>query len=231
MMEFILLLFSFALAGWIVCGLIRPDVAAPFLRKPTRMKVIGIFFVLFTIFGLILSYVQAPGNNSSAVLKAPSQEQQIETALATMGTKLKSYEHDELLDDNEGNGSKGYRLKTDRGNVIAYFKDDKLYSLRWADRDLYKEGKTLVKLSDYKLTEDEQILMLARLQDAIKSSLHDPDSAEFENLYNWYCEKTPEGITVKSWLRAKNAFGAKIKRSFVAELSPDGSNIRNLQWL
>lgn len=231
MMDIILLLFSFALAGWIVCGLIRPDVAAPFLKKPTRMKVIGIFFVLFTIFGIILSYVQAPGNNSSKIAKAPSQEQQIETALATMGTKLKSYEHDELLDDNEGNGSKGYRLKTDRGNVIAYFKDDKLYSLRWADRDLYKEGKTLVKLNDYLLTDGEFMNVIMNLKSVIKTDLNDPDSAEFADYSEWRYEKTPEGILVKSWLRAKNAFGAKIKRSFVAELSPDGSKIRHLQWL
>lgn len=230
MMEFILSLLCVVLFCWFMFGLLNPGAAAPFLKSPSRIKVVGIFLVLSAIFDSILGSVQAPRDNSSAVASA-AQEQQIETALATMGTKLKSYEHDELLDDNEGNGSKGYRLKTDRGNVIAYFKDDKLYSLRWADRDLYKEGKTLVKLNDYLLTDGEFMNVILNLKSVIKTDLNDPDSAEFADYSEWRYEKTPEGILVKSWLRAKNAFGAKIKRSFVAELSPDGSKIRHLQWL
>lgn len=226
MMEFILSLLCVVLFCWFMFGLLNPRAAAPFLKSPSRIKVVGIFLVLSAILGS----VQAPRDNSSAVASA-AQEKQIKTALATMETKLKSYEHDELLDDNEGNGSKGYRLKTDRGNVIAYFKDDKLYSLRWADRDLYKEGKTLVKLNDYLLTDGEFMNVILNLKSVIKTDLNDPDSAEFADYSEWRYKKTPEGILVKSWLRAKNAFGAKIKRSFVAELSPDGSNIRNLQWL
>ena len=42
-------------------------------------------------------------------------------------------------------------------------------------------------------------------------------------------EKTPEKIFVTGWLRANNAYGAKIKKNFTAELSPKGNTIRTIK--
>lgn len=61
---------------------------------------------------------------------------------------ITSIEHDTLLDDMQGQGEKGYRIATeDAPNVMLYLLEDgSVYSIRYADKDLYSDGAVIAKL-------------------------------------------------------------------------------------
>lgn len=220
-MEILFLLLVSSSLVWVVYGLISPENALPFLKNPSRLKVLGIFFVAAIILGNLI----APKTKSN--LLPPYNE--INKILDKMNTSTYSDNYDPDLNGEEGSDSLAWRFKTDRGTVIAYAKDNNLICLRWAGKDIYRNGKIILNISDYELTHSELKNIQNNIENAIKSNLNDPSSAEFANINEWQYEKTPEKIFVTGWLRANNAYGAKIKKNFTAELSPKGNTIRTIK--
>lgn len=53
---------------------------------------------------------------------------------------------DDSLDGFEGENSIAYRLKNNNYNAIMYLKGSELICIRWADKDLYRNGEYLNKL-------------------------------------------------------------------------------------
>jgi hypothetical protein len=63
---------------------------------------------------------------------------------------------------------------------------------------------------------------------AVKQSLNDPGSADFELTSSWYTEDRGDTILVQPVARAKNAFGAYMKGTWNCVARPEGSNVRVL---
>jgi|GEM_PF-4319164 len=64
---------------------------------------------------------------------------------------------------------------------------------------------------------------------AIKQSLHDPGSADFDLGSSWYTETQKNGaILVQPKLRSKNAFGAYIYATYNCIVKHEGGNVRVL---
>ena len=221
-MEILFVLLISSLLVWVIYGLISPENALPFLKNPNRLKVLGIFFVAVIILGNLM----APKTNSNPL--PPYNE--INKILAQMNTSANSDNYDPDLNGEEGSGSLAWRFKTDRGNVIAYAKDNKLICLRWSGKDIYRNDKIILNLSDYELTNSELKHIQNNIENIIKRNLNDPSSAEFANINEWKYEKTPERLLVTSWIRANNAYGAKVKKTFIAELSSKGDTIKSIKW-
>ena len=64
-MEVLSGILAIASIVWLIFGLIKPTKAAPFLKKPTRLKVFGMAFLLFFAAGVIWPKESAPQTTSA----------------------------------------------------------------------------------------------------------------------------------------------------------------------
>lgn len=130
--------------------------------------------------------------------------------------EIGSIEADEILDEYEGAGSKGYRVKTIfSNNVILYVSsDNKIICIRWADKDFYRDGNVLLNFGDYFITWDEQNEYNIDAQKRIKALLKAPSTAKFPSINNWNFRKDDGKVTVQSYVDSENGFGAKLRSYF-----------------
>jgi hypothetical protein len=63
-------------------------------------------------------------------------------------------------------------------------------------------------------------------REAIKRSLHDPDSADWVPGFEWPVSVDGNRVTVQPSLRANNAFGGKVFQSFTCVVDVQGNNSR-----
>lgn len=138
-------------------------------------------------------------------------------------------EHDELLDDMNEEGEKGYRISCDiANNIILYLSPgNTVNSVRYLDHDLY-DGKLISTLSDYVLTFDEQSDLQISCQKAIKNILASPSTAKFPNILKWKFWKEDGNIYVQSYVDSQNAFGAELRSEFKFTLSESDYTIESL---
>lgn len=59
-------------------------------------------------------------------------------------------ERDESLDTLDGENTIGFRLKSTNYNAVMYLKDNNIYSIRFADNDLYRNNTIIQKINDVK---------------------------------------------------------------------------------
>ncbi len=57
---------------------------------------------------------------------------------------------DESLDTLDGENTIGFRLNSTNYNAIMYVRDNNIYSIRFADNDLYRNGTILKKINEVK---------------------------------------------------------------------------------
>ena len=55
---------------------------------------------------------------------------------------------DDSLDTLDGENTIGFRLKSNNYNAIMYLKDNNIYSIRFADNDLYRNETVLKKINE-----------------------------------------------------------------------------------
>lgn len=147
------------------------------------------------------------------------QRSQVREALDACDVKnIKVLQYEEFLDDAKGEGSKGYRISTDDANNIMLYlnADGTVNCVRYADRDLYADQEMKKKLSDFILTTNEKYDLIFRAEEAVKSVLTSPKSAEFPPLQEWVLKKDPDTkkITIQSYVDSQNAFGAMLRSEF-----------------
>lgn len=144
-------------------------------------------------------------------------------------TKVQSIQSDELLDNMNEEGEKGYRLSANGiNNIILYLKSDKTVNMiRYADNDLYANGAVVSKLSDYILTSEEQSRLLITCQNAVKSILKSPSTAKFPNITKWTFVKRDGQIIVRSYVDAQNSFGAELRNEFQFIFSADDYTMKS----
>lgn len=207
-------------------------------KKGGCLKFFLIFFVAFSV--IIGSQLNDLDTNSTSKNQSEfqlvtgttiEQEEKILNILSECGIKeIKSITRDELLDEVNEDNEIGYRLSTNEvDNIILYLKEDKtLNMLRYADNDLYSDGKVLSIISDYYLTNTEMLNLQKSAKEAILTILKSPSTAKFPNNSEWNIWKESGKIYVKSYVDSQNSFGAELRSEFQFILSPNDLNVESL---
>lgn len=184
------------------------------------LTVIIAFFVVIAGIAIIMSFTMGKISKSKIgkfIDVTDAQGTQIDNILADCGiTKLKSVEHDELLDNAHIENETGYRLSVNGiDNIILYLDSNyTVYALRYADYDLYANNTVVATLDDYCLTTKEMSDLQIQCQTKVKEALKSPGSAKFPNILNWKFGKNHNIVTVQSYVDAQNSLGATIQTDF-----------------
>lgn len=210
----------------------------PKVAKPKEKSVGKMFAIIFgSVFGFIFLIVAIaliatggnvePVDSSSKEIKIiknamninNEEAQSIEDIFKSIGVdKIESIEADEVLNDYEGDGSKGYRVKASfsKNNSIILYVDNnnKVICIRWADKDFYRDGKALLNFNDYLITWDEQNEYNIDAQKRIKALLKAPSTAKFPNINNWKFGKDNGIVIVQAYVDSENSYGAKLRNEF-----------------
>lgn len=203
-----------------------------------KMSVGKIFAIIFGgtfgfIFLIVAIAMLATGGNADNVDLSSKQIKEIKRVVNVNNDEAKaiedifknigideidSIEADKVLDEYEGVGSKGYRVKASfskNNNIILYVSsDNKVICVRWADKDFYRDGKVLLNFNDYVMTYDEQNEYNIDAQKRIKALLKAPSTAKFPSITKWEFGKDNGNVTVKAYVDSKNSFGAELRSNF-----------------
>lgn len=124
---------------------------------------------------------------------------------------------DSSLDGLDGDDSKGYRISAfGTNNIIMYLVNNKVYSIRYADKDYYKDNQVIRNFKDYTMTNEEQDTYMTLSQGAVKSILKSSSTAKFPSLYNWEFGKEDGIVKVHSYVDSQNSYGATVRAEFQA---------------
>lgn len=123
--------------------------------------------------------------------------------------------HDELLDNAHFEGEKGYRLSNkDVSNIILYMNGEEVYNIRYADNDMFKDGKVLSKIDDYIVTTFERSELQVKCKETLKTILKSPTTAKFAGVGDWNIWKENGQTIVQSYVDSQNGFGAMVRSEF-----------------
>ncbi|MGE6602588.1 hypothetical protein ACQKEY_12760 [Lysinibacillus fusiformis] len=123
--------------------------------------------------------------------------------------------HDKSLDNAHIEGEKGYRLSNrDVSNIILYMNYGEVHNIRYADNEMYKDGKVLSKIDDYIVTTSEKSELQIRCQESIKSVLKSPSTAKFAGVGDWKVWKENGQTIVQSYVDSQNSLGAMTRSEF-----------------
>lgn len=208
----------------------------PNIKKGVKIGIVA----AMAIVGVIGAFGGA-SNNDEKTPKVPKEIQQIATEFNVTTDQannindvlqksdiknISEFKYEEFYNDDPEKGVKGYRLTSDGiKNIIVKIKDGQVYSIRWANNNLYANGKQEAKLSDWTMTINEQSILQIKSQDAITSILKSPKTAEFPNITKWAFNKNKDRIIVQSYVDSQNGFGAMIRSNFQITFSPSGETI------
>lgn len=208
----------------------------PRVNKSKEKSVGKIFAIIFgCAFGFIFLIVAIaliatggkiePVDNSSKMVKEikssinvnNEEAQAIDDILKAVGiSEIDNIKADESLNEIEGVGSKGYRIKASFSNNIILYVDsnNKVICIRWADKDFYRDGKALLNFKDYVITWDEQNEYNIDAQKRIKALLKAPSTAKFPSINNWKFGKDNGIVIVQAYVDSENSYGAKLRNEF-----------------
>jgi hypothetical protein len=185
-----------------------------------------IIIVVLFIFGLVFGInqmLQHPENFrekskvSIAFGISGKNEKIIEKILNDCGINdIESIKHDELLDNLNIKGEKGYRVTSNGiSNIILYLKPNNTVNMiRYADNYLYKNGKIRSVLQDYILTIEEGTKYQLISDQTIKALLKAPLSAKFPPISEYRFSKKNNIAIVQSYLDSQNSFGVMLRSEF-----------------
>ena len=162
---------------------------------------------------------------------SPEEGKKIDSILRECGIeKLKSFEHDELLDGMHSDEETGYRLaiNDDVKNIILYLNKDKsVYSLKYSVYDLYIDNIVTATIQDYTFTTKEASNLMIKCEEKVKSILKSPSTAKFPSILNWGFQKEKNIVTVQGYVDAQNGFGAEIRSMFQFIINTDDDTIQS----
>lgn len=143
---------------------------------------------------------------------------------------IESVEHDEMLDNAHSEGETGYRIGTKHANnIILYLNsDNSVYSIRYADKDMYINNAVVDKISNHILTDEERSNLSLMCQETIKKILISPKSAKFPLYPKWAMAKSDGIILIQSYVDSKNAFGVEIRNEFYFKIDSASMKILSL---
>lgn len=134
-------------------------------KKKGCLPFIIIAFVLFLVLCVILGTTMSNDNNSNAqqndaVVLMIENAAEVDNAVATeikdilsscKFSEITKVEHDDMLDDMDFDGEKGYRITTkNENNVILYLNpDNSIYMIRYCDVVFYENGTVKNTIDSY----------------------------------------------------------------------------------
>ena len=126
-----------------------------------------------------------------------------------------------MLDNAHFQGEKGYRVSANISsvdnfkNIILYLNSDNtVYSVRYADHDLYIKGNVNAKITDYELTTDDASKYMIVCKEAVEKVLKSPSTAKFPNFLDWNIAKKDGQVVVAAYVDSQNGFGATVRSQF-----------------
>lgn len=181
-----------------------------------------IFWVFaFSLFGGLIVAISNPEEFSVKTFEnlSVTQDKKAVEILKECGiSKIEEVTHDELLD---GEGLYGYRLKTDVGNIFAYFDTEKIRQVRYMSQYLYRNQAVEAVAQDFYVPFEEQNMLNISCTNAIKTLLTDPEGAKFPSITEWQFAKQDGIITISSYVDAKNAFNGTVRNDFEFKVNAD----------
>lgn len=208
----------------------------PYCGKSMKVNnvVAGIIVAFIVIMIIVVSVNGGSLNNGSNYAKKIENIVEVDSAQAKLindvliSVGLNSFEsitHDEILDEEYGENSTGYRIKTSfSDNVILYLDGSKnVVSIRWADKDFYLNGQALLNFTDYTMAFEEQSNYNIDAQERIKKLLKSPSSAKFPSITTWKFAKDNGVVTVQAYVDSENSFGAMLRAEFQIKYAKDGT--------
>lgn len=120
-------------------------------------------------------------------------------------------------------------LKGDPSKAIVYLTEEKeVYCIEYRHYDLYRDGKTLAKVQDYRLSTDEASTLIVKCQEKIKEILKSPSTAKFASFLDWKFKKEKNIVYVYGYVDAQNGFGAEVRSEFQFIIDTDTNTITSL---
>lgn len=141
----------------------------------------------------------------------------ISSILSKCGVKdIVQVKHDKMLDNEYKKSGLGYRIDSEvASNIILNLdKTKKVYMVKYAGNKLYANGKVKHKLNEYVLDIDEMSDIQYKSENAVKTVLKAPDSADFPNINEWNIWKENGKIYASSFVNEANSFGQEMKNEF-----------------
>lgn len=172
--------------------------------------------IAFIIFGML---VIEPSNdkyynNKNVIESFVTSYDDFSNIIELCGFSNYTLEKDDLLDNLDGEGTIGFRIKTGNVNGIVYIKDGVIYSVKYADNYLYKDGSVQHTLSEYTITSDEKIILVSRTQEIINGILKSPSTAKYPLYDSWAVGKENGSTIVQGYVDSQNSFGAVVRSTF-----------------
>lgn len=197
-------------------------------KTKTVVCVVFFFFILFSLANALLNAGKISTNNvvqdnnmrgdaEKYIGVTKEQGEKIDVILAQCGlTNIKAIQHDELLDNIDFEGEKGYRVEANGiKNIILYlYADNVVYSIRYADRNLFLKGDSVATLGDYLLTEKEELQWIRFCKNGVNTVLKAPSTAKFAKDNNWAFKKEKNIVTIQGYVDSQNGFGAMVRSEF-----------------
>lgn len=193
-------------------------------KKKRGCLPIGLIFIIFFVAVPIIFISQNPEKyNTDAKSKIArelditvEQGDKVIKTLASVGVSENvTIKHDEGLDNAHFEGEKGYRLSnSDISNIILYMNKGEVYNIRYADNEMFKEGKVLSKINDYIVTISERSALQVKCKETLKTILKSPSTAKFAGVGDWEIWKENGQTIVQSYVDSQNGFGAMIRSEF-----------------
>ena len=158
------------------------------------------------------------------------QATNLETILNECGIeKIKTIEHDELLDNAHADGETGYRVTAEGiDNIILYlFSDKSVSQIRYADYDLYANDGVIATLQDYTISKDELDKYQYLCKEKVKEILKSPSTAKFPNYTEWGFKQEKNIFTVQGYVDAQNSFGVETRSKFQFIIDTNSDTIQS----
>lgn len=206
----------------------------PNKRKKNSSGCLVIILILCLFSGFVA--LTAENSNTTSIISksidvTDKQSERITTILEKCGIEtIKSIKHDTLLDNAHFKGETGYRItiNDDVDNIILYLKSNKkVYSIRYADNNLYAKGKVVSTIQDYTFTSRETSELMINCKNQVKEILTSPSTAKFPNILDWGFAKNKNIVTVQSYVDAQNSFGATVRSEFQFVINTDTNTIQS----
>ena len=182
-------------------------------KKHNLGCLVVILFAIILFGGLIVA-ISNPEQYSVKTFENLSVEQDkkaVEILKQCGISKIQEVTHDNMMD---GDGLYGYRLKTDVGNVFAYFDNEKIRQVRFMSSYLYRNQAVEAVAQDFYVTDDEATKYQIECQKAVKEVLKSPATAKFPSILDWGFSKENGIVTVQSYVDSQNSFGAMLRTDF-----------------
>lgn len=208
-----------------------------------KQKRIGLIALLVFVFIIAIIVIVVPKDNLGQISKIENnmnvsneKARTINNIFSSIGLDdVLSVEYDVAFDNDEGEGSKGYRVGYAKNSdnaelklIVQLDKEGNVIFIKYVMGDyLYKDNKALGNIKDNLLTTNEMSDYQLFAEKEIKKLLKSPSTAKFPAISEYKFSKTNGEVTLQSYVDSENSYGANIRAEFQFKFDKD-KNVTSL---